>query len=68
MSAQRPSHIDIPPSGLNGTTVSALDQDAPEIEMQDVQGQGGQDEHEINRRRALNGPFTPLADPSFKRR
>lgn len=68
MSAQRPSHIDIPPSGLNGTTVSASDQDAPEIEMQDVQGQGGQDEHEINRRRAPNGPFTPLADPSFKRR
>lgn len=68
MSAQRPSHIDIPPTGMNGTTVSTDHQEAPEIEMQDVQARDGMDEHESNRRGAPNGPFTPLADPSFKRK
>jgi hypothetical protein len=64
MSGQRPSHIDIPASGMNGTTASNQEAD---VEMQDTQGLPSQDEHEAIRRRAPNGPFTPLGEPGFKR-
>ncbi|KAJ9106379.1 hypothetical protein QFC21_001525 [Naganishia friedmannii] len=67
MSGQRPSHIDIPSTGINGTTVSTED---AEVEMQDVAGQGHdeQSEHEIVRRRLPNGPHTPVLDSDFKPR
>mgnify|MGYP006876502511 CR=1 FL=1 len=64
MSDQRPSHIEIPSSGMNGTTVENAKAD---VEMQDGGASPVRDEHEVNRRRAPNGPFTPLGDPSFKR-
>ncbi|GHJ88469.1 hypothetical protein NliqN6_4871 [Naganishia liquefaciens] len=65
MSDQRPSHIEIPSSGMNGTTVENAKAD---VEMQDGGASPVRDEHEVNRRRAPNGPFTPLGDPSFKPR
>ncbi|KAJ9124310.1 hypothetical protein QFC22_001110 [Naganishia vaughanmartiniae] len=70
MSGQRPTHIDIPSAGINGTTTATTD--GAEIEMQDatqdVQGHEGQDEHEIRRRRLPDGPHTPILDPDFKPR
>jgi hypothetical protein len=64
MSGQRPSHIDIPSAGMNGTTATTEDS---EVEMQDVTGHAEQDEHEIQRRRLPDGPHTPILDPDFKR-
>lgn len=65
MSSQRPAHIEIPSSGMNGITATNSEAD---IDMQDGQTAPAQDDHEVNRRRAPNGPFTPLGDPSFKRK
>lgn len=64
MSGHKPSHIDIPSAGMNGTTATTEDS---EVEMQDVAGQEDRTEHEIQRRRLPDGPHTPILDPDFKR-